>query len=446
MSHKRTPKRKAVIAAGSVAALGAAAFLLPNAMAGQTDDDNGATPRTFTAADVPDLVAQLAPRLGDAFAGSYYEASGQRIVVNVVGDDSDVIDEVEKAGAVPHQVRNSTAALDSAATTLRTDATIPGTAWSVDPKTNEIRVTADSTVTGDAWNRLESTVASLGEGVATVKRSAGTFKTFAEGGDAIFGGGARCSLGFNVTDAQGAPAFLTAGHCGVAAAQWSEEQNGAPVGTVDQAVFPGAGDFALVTYDDPATRAASAVDTGDGQLVEIAQAAEAVIGQPVIRMGSTTGLSDGQVLGLNATVNYPEGTVTGLIQTDVCAEPGDSGGSLFTADGGAIGLTSGGSGDCTVGGETFFQPVTTALEAVGATLGAGDAAGGGEEAGGGDAGVGDGAGAGDEAGAGDQAGEGIGGGDGVGGGVDDGMDNGMGDGTGDGVDDGANDGMNTGGH
>ncbi|MYS75172.1 trypsin-like serine protease, partial [Streptomyces sp. SID5926] len=149
----------------------------------------------------------------------------------------------------------------------------------------------------------------------------------------------------------------------------------------------------------------------------------------VFRMGSTTGLADGQVLGLDATVNYPEGTVTGLIQTDVCAEPGDSGGSLFTRDGLAIGLTSGGSGDCTVGGETFFQPVTTALAAVGATLGgedggagAGDAsgAGAGEEGdvgGAGDAGDG-GVGAGDGGGTGDagETGDGaaVGGGDGSG--------------------------------
>lgn len=33
---------------------------------------------------------------------------------------------------------------------------------------------------------------------------------------------------------------------------------------------------------------------------------------------------------LDATVNYAEGSVSGLIRTTVCAEPGDSGGSLFS--------------------------------------------------------------------------------------------------------------------
>jgi len=415
LSHKRIPKRKAAIAVGGVVALGAAAILLPNANASQdgAPDDAAAAPRTLKAADASDLASRLAGLLGDAFAGSYYDGENKQLVVNVVpGDDNNVIVQAEKAGAAVREVDNSLTELAAGARTLKSEATIPGTSWAVDPRTNRILVTADSTVTGDRWNRLESTVRSLGPGMATVKKSAGTFRTFASGGDAIFSGGARCSLGFNVTAGDGSPAFLTAGHCGVAADQWSDAQGGQAIATVDQAVFPGAGDFALVTYDDPATQAPSEVNLGD-QTLPISGAAEATVGQEVFRMGSTTGLADGQVLGLDATVNYPEGTVTGLIQTNVCAEPGDSGGSMFTRDGLAIGLTSGGSGDCTSGGETFFQPVTTALEAVGATLGAdgagtGDQAGGAGDAGAGDQAGGEEAGAGQDAGAGEEAGAGAG--------------------------------------
>ncbi|MGW4549773.1 S1 family peptidase [Streptomyces violaceorubidus] len=410
MSHKRIPKRRAAMAAGGVVALGAAAILLPNANASQdggSSDDAAAAPRTLKAADAPDLAARLAGLLGDTFAGSYYDSGARRLVVNVVpGDDNEILAQAERAGAEVREVDNTMGELRSGAQTLKSEASIPGTSWAIDPRTNRILVTADSTVTGERWDRLESTVEGLGSGMATVRKSAGTFKTFASGGDAVFGGGARCSLGFNVTAGDGSPAFLTAGHCGVAADQWSDAQGGQPVATVDQAVFPGEGDFALVTYDDPATEAPSEVNLGD-QTLPISRAAEAAVGQEVFRMGSTTGLADGRVLGLDATVNYPEGTVTGLIQTDVCAEPGDSGGSLFTRDGLAIGLTSGGSGDCTVGGETFFQPVTTALDAVGATLGD-------EAAGAGDAGDADDAGAGG-AGAGEGSdGAAAGGGDGSG--------------------------------
>lgn len=407
------------MAAGGVVALGAAAILLPNANASQeggSSDEAAAAPRTLKAADASDLASRLAGLLGDAFAGSYYDSGAQQLVVNVVpGDDNQVVVQAKQAGAEVREVDNTLGELRNGARTLKSEATIPGTSWAIDPRTNKILVTADSTVTGDRWDRLESTVEGLGSGMATVRKSAGTFKTFASGGDAIFGGGARCSLGFNVTAGDGSPAFLTAGHCGVAAEQWSDAQGGQPVATVDQAVFPGEGDFALVRYDDPATEAPSEVNLGD-QTLPISRAAEATVGQEVFRMGSTTGLADGQVLGLDATVNYPEGTVTGLIQTDVCAEPGDSGGSLFTRDGLAIGLTSGGSGDCTVGGETFFQPVTTALDAVGATLGDenADPGAGGDGAGGDDAGpgagdVGDGSGAGEA-----DDGAAVGGGDGTG--------------------------------
>ncbi|MFI6696020.1 S1 family peptidase [Streptomyces sp. NPDC050433] len=386
MSHRRISKGKAVLAGAGAVGVAAAAVLLPNANASQSGADDragggaGQNPRTVSAASAPELVSRLSAQLGEDYAGAYYDAQKKQVVVNVAdgggsgSGSGESAEQVRASGAVARSVRNSMGELTSATGTLSRNATIPGTAWALDPRTNQVLVTADSTVTGERWNTLESAVRSLGDGVARIQKSAGEFKPFLEGGDAIFGGGARCSLGFNVTTQDGTPGFLTAGHCGVAAEQWSEAQNGAPVGTVQAATFPGDGDFALVTYDDPATEAPSEVDVGDGQTVPIGQAGEAAVGLEVIRMGSTTGLADGSVTGLGATVNYAEGSVSGLIQTNVCAEPGDSGGPLFTADGTAIGLTSGGSGDCTSGGETFFQPVTTTLAAVGAEIGTGGGA------------------------------------------------------------------------
>ncbi|QNP66044.1 S1 family peptidase [Streptomyces genisteinicus] len=377
MSHRRIPKRKAVLAGAGAVGIAAAAVLLPHANASQSGRSDEAAPRTMSASGAQDLLSRLGPSLGDAYGGAYYDAGRRQLVVNIAGGDDRAAERVLGAGAVARAVDNSMGELAGAAGTLAERAAIPGTAWAVDPRTNRLVVTADRTVTGERWDRLEAAVGALDAGTAEVERSRGAFTLFLEGGDAVFGGGARCSLGFNVTTGDGAPGFLTAGHCGVAAAQWSEEPNGAPVGTVRAATFPGDGDFALVTYDDPAAEAPSTVDLGNGQTLDIVGAGEAAVGLEVFRMGSTTGLRDGRVTGLDATVNYPEGTVTGLVQTDVCAEPGDSGGALFTRDGTAIGLTSGGSGDCTSGGETFFHPVTTALAAVGARIGAGQGDGGG---------------------------------------------------------------------
>jgi hypothetical protein len=74
------------------------------------------------------------------------------------------------------------------------------------------------------------------------------------------------------------------------------------------------------------------------------------------------------VTGVNQTVRYVGGgTVRGLVRTNVCAEPGDSGGPFFSGTT-ALGLTSGGSGNCRYGGTTFFQPVTEALRRYGVAV------------------------------------------------------------------------------
>jgi hypothetical protein len=67
------------------------------------------------------------------------------------------------------------------------------------------------------------------------------------------------------------------------------------------------------------------VDLCNGSVQDITQAGGAFVGETVVRSGSTTGVHSGTVQAVNATVNYAEGTVTGLIQTNVCTEGGDSG-------------------------------------------------------------------------------------------------------------------------
>ncbi|GAA4534010.1 S1 family peptidase [Amycolatopsis samaneae] len=187
------------------------------------------------------------------------------------------------------------------------------------------------------------------------------------GGDVIWGtGGTHCTVGFNVHDRDGAPALLTAGHCGTGVRDWYADaeltQHVARTALVD---FPG-GDFTLAVYD-PGVSAPSAVNLHDGTFQPITGPGEATVGERVARSGGRTGVRTGTVTGLNVTVNFPEGTVTGLIQTTVCGEPGDDGGSLYDGST-ALGFAVGGSGDCASGGETFYEPVTTVLAAAGATL------------------------------------------------------------------------------
>jgi len=242
-------------------------------------------------------------------------------------------------------------------------AAFAGTAWGVDTATDQVVVTADSSVTGAHLASLKATVRGLGS-AARLEFTAGTFTTLAAiGGDAIYGSRYRCSLGFNVRSGS-TYYFLTAGHCGkVEPRWWTSSNHSTLLGDTQSFTFPGK-DYAIVKY-----ASSYAVDTsGSAGNVNIASAGNAVINESVSRDGSTTGIHSGRVTALNVTVHYVSGgTVRGLVQTNVCAEPGDSGGPFYDGTK-ALGLTSGGSGDCTRGGTTFFQPVTAALSAYGVSV------------------------------------------------------------------------------
>ncbi|MFD6533595.1 S1 family peptidase [Streptomyces sp. NPDC060184] len=254
----------------------------------------------------------------------------------------------------------STAQLTAAGNAVLT-ADVPGTAWSVDPATKHLVVTVDSTVTQAEIAKIKETAGDEA-GALRIERTAGTFSKLISGGDAIYASSWRCSLGFNVRSGS-TYYFLTAGHCTDGAGTWwSNSAHTTTLGTTSGSSFPG-NDYGLVTYTN-----SSVTKSGTVGSVDITGAANATVGQSVTRRGSTTGIHSGTVTGLNATVNYGNGEiVSGLIRTNVCAEPGDSGGPLYSGTL-AIGLTSGGSGDCTSGGTTFFQPVTEALSAYGVSV------------------------------------------------------------------------------
>ncbi|RAJ68963.1 streptogrisin D [Streptomyces sp. Amel2xB2] len=434
MSHRRKDSKRAYVIAGAgTAALALAAITLPYASAGQQDESG---PRTMSAKAAAAMGTKLADENGANTAGWFIDGKAKKLVMNVL--DEETAQRVEQSGAEARIVQNSKAELKKVSDTLAGAGAVPGTAWSVDPRTNKVSVLADQTVDNQGWNSLTKTAAGM-DGKMSLQRSSGKFQRLhgnggmgaqgngqgngqgigdqgmgngqgdqgngqgngngqgagngdgagddgsgaggdaaadgVLGGDAIFADGTRCSLGFNVT-VDGAPGFLTAGHCGNAAKNWTSDEAGANAfGTIQDSQFPET-DFAIATLDDAQAEATSAVNldplgSGQGGTQEITGAAEAAVGMQVQRSGSTTGVTDGEVTGLDATVNYGGGDiVNGLIQTNVCAEPGDSGGSMFSEDK-AVGLTSGGSGDCTQGGETFFQPVTDALEATGAEIGSG---------------------------------------------------------------------------
>jgi streptogrisin D len=307
----------------------------------------------LTAGAATDLVASLG---STRTAGFYRDATG-RTVVNVT--DGAAAATVRAAGAVPRLVARSGQQLDQLMTRL--DTGIPGTAWAVDPISNQVVISVDSSVRGASLAGLEAAIAESGD-AARIERLTGTLTSLISGGDAIYGSQYRCSLGFNVRSGS-TYYFLTAGHCTDLAVEWFADANhNTKLGDRTGTSFPG-NDYGIVRYTNTSITISG---TAGGQ--DIVSAANAYVGEPVSRRGSTTGVRSGTVTALNVTVHYSSGgTVKGMIQTNVCAEPGDSGGPLYDRTI-ALGLTSGGSGNCRTGGTTFYQPVTEALSRYGVSV------------------------------------------------------------------------------
>ena len=249
---------------------------------------------------------------------------------------------------------------------LNQSARIPGSAWYVDSATNQVVVSLDQTFTGAKLAKMTAVTSQFGSAVR-IERVAGTLSKYIAGGEAIYGGGSRCSLGFNVRNSAGTNYFLTAGHCTNIASTWYANSSQSTVlGTRAGTSFP-TNDYGIVQYTNTSIAKPGSVYLYNGSYQDITTAADAFVGEAVKRSGSTTGVRSGSVTALNATVNYQQGTVYGLIKTTVCAEPGDSGGALFDGTK-ALGLTSGGSGNCSSGGTTYFQPVKEALSVYGVNV------------------------------------------------------------------------------
>ncbi|MFD8866605.1 S1 family peptidase [Streptomyces sp. NPDC059590] len=263
-------------------------------------------------------------------------------------------------------VGTSAAAPSSASATAAASAVesldVAGTAWTVDERTGTLRVFAGSSVSGDDLARLDRAAERFGGAVA-VERLGGTLRTFLSGGDGVYSsGGARCSVGVNVQSGS-TYYFITAGHCTDTLPTWYTGSDLATaVGPTTATSFPG-DDYGVVRYANTAVPHPGTVGT-----VDITGTATAYVGQQVCTRGATTGVRCGRVTGLNATVNYGGGDIVyGLIQTNICAEPGDSGGPLYAGDK-IIGILSGGTGDCATGGSTYYQPIQEVLSAYGLTV------------------------------------------------------------------------------
>src|SRR4051794_7760830 len=149
------------------------------------------------------------------------------------------------AAAPAHATSSPSAAQVSAArASLERTTGLVGTAWAVVGG----RVVVD--VFDNASATTSSRVAALAAGSAgaiQVHRASGSLTRRVAGGDAIYGGQYRCSLGFNVRSGS-TYYFLTAGHCGNIASSWySNSSHTTLLGQTAGSSFPG-NDYAIVRY------------------------------------------------------------------------------------------------------------------------------------------------------------------------------------------------------
>ncbi|NUR70396.1 MAG: trypsin-like serine protease [Hamadaea sp.] len=294
--------------------------------------------------------------LADRFGGAYLNEDASALTVGVTNTADSA--RVRGAGAVPVKVDRSEDRLLADTGRLTGHAAsaprqVPG--WYADVRSNRVVVLYrdGGLAAARVWAATSGVAADGVRFESSVEQPRPLIDVI--GGNAYYiGAGTRCSVGFAVTGG-----FVSAGHCGTTGATTTQ-----PSGTFAGSSFPG-NDYSFVRT--AAGNTSRALVNRYPGTVPVAGSQAAGVGATVCRSGSTTGWHCGTINALNASVTYSQGTVSGLIRTNVCAEPGDSGGSLIAGDQ-AQGVTSGGSGDCTSGGTTYFQPVNEILQAYGLTL------------------------------------------------------------------------------
>ncbi|MEU8621648.1 carbohydrate-binding protein [Streptomyces sp. NPDC048623] len=311
-------------------------------------------------AEVGATAARVRQDIGGAFAGAWVDGP-ESATLTVATTRAADLPAIRATGAHARLVAHSLTALERARSVLDRAATADAPVRYVDVRTN--RLVVEEARPGAAARLLAAT--GVARELVTVVRTAEAPRPLYDirGGDAYYMGGGRCSVGFPVTrgTTQG---FATAGHCGRAGTATSGF-NQVAQGTFQASIFPG-NDMAWVAANTNWT-ATPYVKGSGGADVQVTGSVLQPVGASVCRSGSTTGWHCGTIQQHNTSVTYQEGTVSGVSRTTVCAEPGDSGGSYISGSQ-AQGVTSGGSGNCSSGGTTYFQPLNPILQNYGLTL------------------------------------------------------------------------------
>ncbi|MDT8912728.1 S1 family peptidase [Amycolatopsis sp. PS_44_ISF1] len=301
---------------------------------------------------------------GAAYGGAWFDPAQGKLVVGVT--DPAVAEAVHRTGAATAPARISAVALDAAKSAVDASAKAkPAPAsvsgWGADPRTGSVVVTLQPGAHGADVDAFLARAREAGPVTTVTGPKPQTFSAGTVGGDPYYiNGNTRCSIGFSVNGG-----FVSAGHCGGAGSSvvgW----DGSAMGTFGGSSFPG-NDYSIINIGNGWWTAPVVLGWGTVSDVIVRGSSVAPVGSSICRSGSTSHWHCGTVLTINDTVNYAQGAVYEVTRTSVCAEPGDSGGSFITGDQ-AQGVTSGGYGDCSAGGNTWFQPVNEILRTYGRSL------------------------------------------------------------------------------
>ncbi|MBL7499065.1 alpha-lytic protease prodomain-containing protein [Frankia sp. CNm7] len=300
--------------------------------------------------------------MGASWAGRRLTAAAALTAAALVGGGDAG---VAAAGHSPGELAAANEAIESAR--------IPGTVWYVDDARAVVTLVVDPSVGDGDVARIRERAGSAAAAI-TVERMDSRLVDYVAGGDPVYLAAGRCTLGFNLTGSWN-QYFLTAGHCvdpSSGAAAYTDAALSTVVGLPVKSNTMR--DYGLMAHANPAVAQPGTVGAVDvaGVLPPVPSMMQVLLGLPVAHHGGVSGVRAGKVTAVNvSSASIAGGLRKGQIMTNICGQPGDSGGPLRTNVGGAVeqavGVISNGpmTLDCSAPGNkksfTLYAPVVSAL-------------------------------------------------------------------------------------
>jgi streptogrisin C len=334
----------------------------------------------------------LSNRLGDDFAGVWFDNQDGQLVVPLVSDKDDAAVAKQFAEYGVDESGYRTTLVDSTIAELQAsqrrlieagDKQLPegGVRIGIDPSTNSVVVEISSDVGAENLAAARARAAAEPTRVKVVEKDPQAFVEDAQactwnserracdppfhGGVEIYGP-TTCTSGFAATgNALGNSFVMTAGHClSHPGAWWAQTSNGYQneLGTQEGYFYGGGnGDGGVIRVQNsnwwvkewgwrghvviwgPPSNPAAVQNASN----PIYGSASSYVGEYVCHSGRSSGSSCGTVTQLNFKTTYGDGTrVEHMTRVNgACAEPGDSGGPVYAGNT-ALGVWSGGQGAC----------------------------------------------------------------------------------------------------